>query len=158
MVLPLLMGGVWLGLCGFSTLVVAQEKPAKNNAAMKPSQATSTLFDGRSLDGWTVEGDCRVVVEDGLLVLKEGNGWLRSDLTYRDFTLHVEWKAVKTADYDSGVYVRTLTGGAPFPSNSHQVNLLDGSEGNVKNIKATDRKSTRLNSSHSSVSRMPSSA
>ena len=132
MVLAVLVGGLLLTFAGLVTPGQSQDKPAK-----APPQATSILFDGQSLDGWTVEGDCQVAVEEGLLVLKEGNGWLRSDLMYRDFTLHVEWKGVKTADYDSGVYVRTLAGGAPFPSNSYQVNLLDGSEGNVKNLKPT---------------------
>lgn len=102
-----------------------------------PPNSTSLLFDGKSLDGWTVEGECEATVEEGVLVLKKGNGWLRSDLTYRDFTLHVEWKALKDHDYDSGIYVRTLAGGLPFPKNSYQINLLDGSEGNVKNLKPT---------------------
>lgn len=97
-------------------------------------QVAINLFDGQSLDGWTVENGCKVTVEDGLLVLKQGNGWLRSDYEYGDFRLHVEWKAVKPADYDAGVYVRTQAGGAPFPKVSHQVNLLQGSEGAVKNI------------------------
>src|SRR5262249_7258616 len=77
---------------------------------------------------------CQVAVEDGLLTLKDGDGWLRSDRTYADFILHVEWKALKTSEYDSGVYIRTLRGGAPFPKASHQVNLLDGQERNINNI------------------------
>ncbi|RPI80431.1 MAG: DUF1080 domain-containing protein, partial [Planctomycetaceae bacterium] len=116
--------GCWILLLAF-WLGAGVEVPGA-----EPPRSTSSLFDGQSLDGWTIEGDCQAAVEDGLLVLKQGNGWLRSDLQYRDFVLHVEWKAVKTSDYDSGVYVRTLAGGAPFPKNSYQVNLLDGSEGN----------------------------
>lgn len=120
----LLWAGLTLALCG-----------AQIGWSAEPTGSTIDLLDGRSLDGWTVEGECEAAIEAGLLVLKKGNGWLRSDLQYRDFVLHVEWKSVKPADYDSGVYVRTLAGGAPFPRSSYQVNLLDGSEGNVKNLK-----------------------
>ncbi len=100
-----------------------------------PSSAFNyPLFDGRSLDGWTAENGCEVVVEDGLLVLKGGDGWLRSDRTYSDFTLHVEWKALKPGDYDAGIYIRTLSGGQPFPTSGYQVNLLKGMEGNIGNL------------------------
>lgn len=93
-----------------------------------------SLFDGASLRGWTVENGAEIVVEDQLLVLKGGNGWLRSDHTYGDFILHVEWKALKAADYDSGIYIRAGGEGAPFPKVAHQVNLLQGKEGNIGNI------------------------
>jgi hypothetical protein len=92
------------------------------------------LFDGRSLDGWTAENGCEAAVERELLVLKAGDGWLRSDRTYADFSMHVEWRALKAADYDAGIYVRTLAGGKPFPSVGYQVNLLDGKEGNIGNL------------------------
>ncbi len=131
-VLSLRFRGVTLTLLVAALVACVAESPAA-----EAPRAKSSLFDGKTLDGWTIEGGCKAAVEDGLLVLKEGNGWLRSDFSYGDFVLHVEWKAVKSADYDSGVYVRTLAGGEPFPKNSYQVNLLDGSEGNVKNLKPT---------------------
>lgn len=101
---------------------------------------TSTLFDGKSLQGWTIENDCAAGVEDGVLVLQSGNGWLRSDHTYRDFTLHIEWKALKAADYDSGIYIRTQRGGKDFPKESYQINLLQGEEGNIKKLKGASSK------------------
>lgn len=107
-------------------------------AAGSPAAGLKTaLFDGQTLAGWTIEGDCQAAVVDGLLVLQQGNGWLRSDLMFRDFDLHVEWKAIKSADYDSGIYIRTLSGGTPFPRESYQINLLDGAEGNCKQLKET---------------------
>src|SRR5215472_9236774 len=101
-----------IGLCGLARLAAAETPSAK---------FTCSLFDGRSLAGWTVENGCEAGVEEGLLVLKAGNGWLRSDLVYQDFVLHVEWRALKSADYDSGIYIRTLPGGKPFPSTAYQV-------------------------------------
>jgi hypothetical protein len=107
--------------------------PAAGGAAA--DQFTTSLFDGRTLEGWTIENDCEIGVEDGLIVLQSGNGWLRSDHTYKDFLLHVEWKAPAKAKYDAGVYVRTLKGGKDFPKVSYQVNLLEGDEGNIRKLK-----------------------
>ena len=93
------------------------------------------LFDGRSLDGWTIENDCHASVRDGMIFLESGNGWIRTDRVFADFKLHVEWKALKEADYDSGIYLRTIPGGKPFPKRSYQANLLEGQVGHIKNLK-----------------------
>lgn len=103
-------------------------------AADKPPEFRYSLFDGRSLSGWTMENGCEAGVEGGLLLLKAGDGWLRSDHTYADFVLHVEWKALKKADYDAGIYIRTPLEGKPFPKDGYQVNLLQAKEGNIGNL------------------------
>ncbi|GAB4154073.1 MAG: DUF1080 domain-containing protein [Planctomycetaceae bacterium] len=101
---------------------------------------TRSLFDGKTLNGWTIENDCKVKVQDGMLLLAEGNGWLRSNNTYRDFKFHVEWKALKKSKYDAGIYIRTLPGTKPFPRKSYQANLLQGKEGNIGNLKGASSK------------------
>ena len=93
------------------------------------------LFDGKTLDGWTAENDCKADVKRGTIRLLEGNGWLRSDHAYGDFLLHVEWKAEKDSNYDAGIYIRTKPGGAPFPSQGYQLNLLEGKEGACGSLK-----------------------
>ncbi|HLQ43560.1 MAG TPA: DUF1080 domain-containing protein, partial [Planctomycetaceae bacterium] len=108
------------------------DQPAATKAA--ESGYTSTLFDGKSLDGWTVENGAKVEVQDGLLLLKDGDGWLRSHHVYTDFQLHVEWKSLATDNYDAGIYLRALPGGAPFPKRGYQANLLKGKEGNIGNL------------------------
>ncbi|MCH7687014.1 MAG: DUF1080 domain-containing protein, partial [Planctomycetes bacterium] len=95
---------------------------------------TYPLFDGKSLAGWTVENDCEATVEKGMILLKSGDGWLRSDHIYADFKLHLEWKAFKQNTYDAGIYLRTLPGGKPFPKHGYQVNLLQGTEGNISRL------------------------
>lgn len=96
---------------------------------------TSNLFDGKSLAGWTIENGCEVVPQDGMLLLKSGDGWLRSDHTYGDFKLHVEWKALKqptpSDPYDAGIFIRSGLEGKPFPKPAYQINLLTGKEGNI---------------------------
>ena len=93
------------------------------------------LFDGKTLDGWTIENDCQADVNKGTIRLLEGNGWLRSDHAYGDFLLHVEWKAEKDSKYDAGIYIRTQPGGSPFPSKGYQLNLLEGKEGACGRLK-----------------------
>jgi hypothetical protein len=110
------------------------------NTGRTEDKTVYSLFDGQSLQGWTIENDCEAAVEDGAIVLKSGNGWLRSDHTYADFILHVEWKALKESDYDAGVYIRTLRGGKDFPKDSYQINLLQGDEGNIKKLKGASSK------------------
>lgn len=102
--------------------------------AARPGGFAFSAFDGRSLHGWTVENDCEIVVDDGNILLKSGDGWLRSHNTHRDFLLHVEWKAEKAAEYDAGIYIRTPGEGKPFPKNGYQINLLQGKEGNIGNL------------------------
>lgn len=101
---------------------------------------TTVLFDGRSLDGWTVEAGAKVEIQDGNLLLKDGNGWLRSHHVYADFQMHVEWKALKADTYDAGIYLRAQAGGAPFPKKGYQANLLQGKEGNIGNLPGAESK------------------
>lgn len=100
--------------------------------------APRSLFDGRSLDGWVVENGCEADVVDGCLRLKAGDGWLRSHHKYRDFDLHVEWKSLQPAGYDAGIYIRSAGEGKPFPKPSYQINLLDGKEGNLAQLKGAE--------------------
>ncbi len=102
--------------------------------ADEPIGVTRSLFDGVSLHGWSVENDCDVDVVDGCLRLKAGNGWLRSHHTYRDFDLHVEWKALQAENYDAGIYIRASRDGKPSPKPAYQVNLLQNKEGNISSL------------------------
>ena len=103
-------------------------------SAEEPVGYSKSLFDGVSLLGWSVENDCEADVVDGCLRLKAGDGWLRSHHSYRDFELHVEWKALQAVKYDAGIYIRAANEGKPGPKPSHQVNLLQGKEGNIGNL------------------------
>lgn len=100
-----------------------------------------TLFDGKSLEGWTVT-DCKTEIRDGALLLTSGNGLVRSNEKYADFKLSWECKNVSEKNYDSGVYFRFDTPfpkGRPWPS-QYQVNLKQGQEGNVQGVKGAESK------------------
>ncbi|MEX2141742.1 MAG: DUF1080 domain-containing protein [Pirellulales bacterium] len=100
------------------------------------------LFNGKDLAGWIIT-NCKVAVEDGSLVLDEGNGFVRSNLKYGDFVLELDWRARQASKYDSGIYVRS-----EFPSSQrnrnwpdrYQINLKEGEEGNLVSVPSAGRK------------------
>jgi len=91
-----------------------------------------SLFDGKTLSGWHLTGDAQAAAENGHLVIREGNGFLRTDHAYRDFILRLEYKPLASESWDSGIYFR-----APLPAEGktwpsrYQINLKAGQEGNV---------------------------
>jgi hypothetical protein len=89
------------------------------------------LFDGKTLDGWTVI-NCEAIVDNGDILLKEGNGLVQTQKQYGNFILEFEWKALRDEKWDSGVYFRydVVPENRPWP-NRYQVNLRQGLEGNV---------------------------
>ena len=90
-----------------------------------------TLFDGKTLDGWTVI-NCEAIVDNGDILLKEGNGLVQTRKQYGNFILEFEWKALRDDRWDSGVYFRyvSVPDNRPWPDR-YQVNLRQGMEGNV---------------------------
>lgn len=98
----------------------------------------TSLFDGKTLDGWHAL-TCEVEVVDGAILLKSGNGVLRTDYRYSDFVLELEWKALNTEKWDSGIYFRCdlPEGKRPWPAR-YQANLLKGQEGNVGGLEGAE--------------------
>ena len=74
------------------------------------------MFDGKSLDGWDVIG-CEAVVQDGAILIKDGNGLVQAKGMFGDFVLEYEWKALSGEMWDSGVYFRydEVPAGKPWP-------------------------------------------
>ena len=89
------------------------------------------LFDGETLDGWTIL-KCEATVDDGTILIQEGNGLIQTEQQYGDFILEFEWKMLRDDKWDSGVYFRydSVPEGRPWPPR-YQVNLRQGMEGNV---------------------------
>ena len=94
----------------------------------------AALFNGRDLDGWQVTL-CEAVVENGLLVLKSGDGFVRTNERHGDFILELDWRARRAANFDSGIYIRAdlPAAGKPWPAR-YQINLKQGGEGNLLGI------------------------
>ncbi|NQT15466.1 MAG: DUF1080 domain-containing protein, partial [Planctomycetes bacterium] len=94
------------------------------------------VFNGKDFDGWQVV-KCEAAVEDGAMVLVDGNGLVRLDNRYDDFILEFKYKARGEEKWDSGVYFRCdmppIEEKRPWPRR-YQANLLKGMEGNVNSL------------------------
>jgi hypothetical protein len=104
------------------------------HSASAATPFSTSLFDGQRLDQWIVT-DCDAGVDDGKLVLRSGEGLLRSHHRYSDFVLELDWRARKAEAYDSGIYIRAeLPEKGPWPKR-YQINLKQGAEGNIGVLK-----------------------
>ncbi len=79
-----------------------------------------SLFDGKSLDGWTIMNGGSFVAEDGVIKLNGGRGWLRSNKQYTDFVLRLEVRWLKPKQ-DSGVFLRASEEGNNWPNRRYEV-------------------------------------
>jgi hypothetical protein len=93
------------------------------------SQTTEiNLFDGKSLDGWVIENNGQFSVENGVLKLNKGTGWLRSEETYKNFKLYIKFRFLEK-EANSGIFVRTASSSTAletgWPDNGYQVQCKD---------------------------------
>ncbi len=86
----------------------------------------TSLFDGKSLDGWRPAGNATWQVSDGIIHGYSGaeGGWLVSDETYHNFYLKLKFKIIK--EDNSGIFIRKPAE-APIPTlqNSIECNIYD---------------------------------
>lgn len=108
--------------------VVASCAPAPS----APGAGWKPLFNGRDLDGWTVNGTAPWKAEDGVLVGgQEGDpkrsGLLTTKETYKDFELLLEFLIDEHGKYNSGVYIRNDAG--TTGQTTYQINIGRGTVG-----------------------------
>ncbi len=94
--------------------------PIVSVAAEKPEKGFTSLFDGKTLDGWHLMNGAKFVAEDGVIKLNGGRGWLRSDKEYADFVLRLELRFMKPKQ-DGGVFLRSNKDGKDWPSRKYEV-------------------------------------
>lgn len=128
-----------LSTCAFIIFALTAAAAAEQ-LSERATGYTMPLFDGQSLDGWQVTG-CEAVVDEGTILLRAGNGLVRTNHRYRDFVLELEWRALRDDKWDSGVFFRCELpeAGKPWPRR-YQVNLLKGQEGNVGGLPGAQTK------------------
>lgn len=108
-------------------------------AAPTPPERVS-LFNGENLEGWNLL-KCEATVDNGDILLKNGNGLVQTKRKYGDFVLEFDWKALANDNWDSGVYFRydNVPPGKPWPAR-YQVNLRKGMEGNIDGLDGASSK------------------
>jgi len=86
------------------------------------------LFNGTNLDGWEIINNGQFSVEGGVLKINRGTGWLRSNDTFADFVLTMEFRFLEEGA-NSGIFVRTGPTSADnnngWPNNGYQVQCMD---------------------------------
>ncbi len=86
------------------------------------------LFNGTNLDGWTIINNGQFSVEGGVLKINRGTGWLRSNDTFADFVLTMEFRFLEEGA-NSGIFVRTGPTSADnengWPNDGYQVQCMD---------------------------------
>ncbi len=92
------------------------------------------LFDGKTLNGWDVI-KCKAVVDQGTILIQDGNGLVQTQKQYGNFVLEFESLALRDKQWDSGVYFRydSVPADRPWPAR-YQVNLRQDDEGNVGDL------------------------
>jgi len=115
------MRHVILGVLVGCSVLSSCESTSAGNAAIE-------LFNGHNLDGWDIVNDGTFSVEDGVLKINRGTGWLRSSDTFGDFILTMEFRFLEEGA-NSGIFVRTGPTSADdengWPNNGYQIQCMD---------------------------------
>ncbi len=91
--------------------------------AVAQSTGWTTLFDGKSLDGWSKTGDPNITLADGIVQADKGNGHLVWKDQYGDFELRAEiWI---NPDANSGIFVRFPNKEKPSSKEGYEFNIFD---------------------------------
>ncbi len=130
LLVALVLGGVLLttgvtALADDTAEATAEKKCDKSANESKADAEFVTLFDGKTLNGWTPSYPGGYVVENGVIVcLKDKGGRLFTNEEYGDFVFRFEFKL--TADANNGLGVRTPRDGDPAYAGM-EIQILDNS-------------------------------
>src|SRR5215204_4856865 len=96
-----------------------------SSASSNSNTNFTSIFDGKTLNGWKMAGDGRFVIleSDSALQSDKGGGLLwYSENKYKNFILKLEWRVSDEGD-NSGVFVRF-----PDPDDSQNIAVREGYE------------------------------
>jgi len=82
-----------------------------------------SLFDGKSLDGFSKVGDANWRIEDGMIVADKGNGFLVTKTDYKDYEIRAEFWV--DADSNSGIFIRCTEPEKIGAETCYEVNIWD---------------------------------
>ena len=124
--------------------VTAEQLLAARLPEAEVSEGWIRLFDGHTLFGWQIAGDANWRVEDGSIVVDDGDACLLcTSVPWQNFELVVEYKA--DSDTNSGVFLRTPLNPENPAEDCYEVNIAPTDNpfptgGIVKRKKATEFK------------------
>jgi hypothetical protein len=106
----LVLGTLLIGLTTFQPATSAQG-------------AWTTMFDGKSLNGWNIVGDANWEVVDGVIQANKGTGFLVTPAPYTNFQITLDFWV--TDDANSGVFIRCEDPKNIGAANAYEVNIFD---------------------------------
>lgn len=83
----------------------------------------TTLFDGKSLDGWRKLGNANWRIVDNYVEANSGSGFLVTPRSYTNFHLKLEFWT--DADANSGVFIRSTNPNEVGTASAYEVNIYD---------------------------------
>jgi hypothetical protein len=116
--------GVWIATAAALAACSPGSEPSSSAAPAASTTAEwTTLFDGKSLDGWTKVGDANWQLADNAVKADGGTGFLLTAKAYADFDLQLEFFV--SADANSGVFVRCAKPAEIGAATCYEVNIYD---------------------------------
>ena len=95
-----------LSLVVLGIALAAPEAPLNQLTPQEKSQGWKLLFDGKTLDGWVMNGGAQWSVVNGAMVPGgSGGGWPGTKDDYGNFQLRLEFRT-NVPDINSGIYLR----------------------------------------------------
>lgn len=106
--------------------------------ATESSSDWITVFDGETLDGWTVHGPDHWTAENGVLTADgPGVGWLMLDRTFEDYVLELEYRLPNEGA--SGLFPRAWPDAAINGSEFIEIQILDDAAAPFENLPAREK-------------------
>jgi hypothetical protein len=115
----LIVTAVWLAACSPGSETSGSAAPPASSAAGE----WTTLFDGKTLDGWTRVGDANWQLADDAVMADGGTGFLLTAKNYADFDLQLEFFV--SPDANSGVFLRCAKPAEIGAATCYEVNIYD---------------------------------
>jgi hypothetical protein len=116
--------GVLIGMAmGLAACSQGSEPAGGAAPAASAAGDWTTLFDGKSLDGWTKNGDANWQLTDNAVMADGGTGFLLTAKTYADFDLTLEFFV--SPDANSGVFLRCAKPAEIGAATCYEVNIFD---------------------------------
>lgn len=86
------------------------------------------IYNGVNMDGWHKMNQGNWVVENQILKYTGGgNGWLRSDKQYKNYSMVVVWRYPNPGNNDAGLFLKASDQGNPWPDGANwQLNMGPG--------------------------------
>ncbi len=106
-------------------LVLLLASTTFESSLLADEQGYKPLFNGKNLDGWQlVNTKGNFEVEDGILRMNKGKGWLATKSEYANFDLRIRYRFV-TPGADSGVFIRSSLEGDNWTKHGYQIQNMD---------------------------------